>query len=124
VLHPPYDEALIALAGHPPFVLASPTGEAVLVDAPPGAPLGLWLDRPEATRVPVTPGSVLVGYTDGLIERRTESIDVGIERLRRAVVADRPSRVCTLVMEAAVGGYVPEDDIAVIALRRMASAAG
>jgi serine phosphatase RsbU (regulator of sigma subunit) len=118
VMHPPYDEALVALAGHPPFVLAPPDQEATMVDAPPGAPLGLWLERPPPTPVPLTRGSVLVGYTDGLIERRGESLEVGFERLRNAVVADRPAVVCERVMGATIQGHIPEDDIAVIAVRR------
>jgi hypothetical protein len=118
VLHPPYDVALIALAGHPPFVLAPPVWEAALIEAQPGPPLGLWLDRPAPVRVPIPRGSVLVGYSDGLIERRHESIEVGFERLRQAVTTDRPSVVCERVMQATIEGHVPEDDIAIIALRR------
>ncbi len=118
VLHPPYDEALVALAGHPPFVVAPPDREAYLIDAKPGPPLGLWLDRPEPFTVPVTPGTLLAGYSDGLIERRGESIEVGLERVRSAVDADRPAVVCERVMRIAIGGHIPEDDIAFIALRR------
>ena len=38
VMAPPYDEALIALAGHPPFAIARPGEAAELVDVRPGLP--------------------------------------------------------------------------------------
>jgi phosphoserine phosphatase RsbU/P len=118
LLCPPYDEAQVALAGHPPFVLAPPDGEPRLVDIRPGPLLGLGLDRPEAETIPMPPGTVLVGFSDGLIERRGEVIDEGLERVRSAAHADRPATVCERVMRASIEGHVPEDDIALIALRR------
>jgi sigma-B regulation protein RsbU (phosphoserine phosphatase) len=124
VLHPPYDEAQVALAGHPPFVVAPPDGEASLVEARPGPPLGLWLERPKPETIPMSPGTVLVGYTDGLIERRGESIELGFERLRRAVAAERPSTVCTRVMGSVMDGHIPEDDVALIAVRRREASPG
>jgi serine phosphatase RsbU (regulator of sigma subunit) len=68
--------------------------------------------------VPVTRGSVLVGFTDGLVERRGELLDVGFERVRRAVSAANPSAVCNQIMASAIGDHVPEDDIALVAIRR------
>ena len=64
------------------------------------------------------PGTVLVGYTDGLIERRHESLDVGLERLRSAIQPESPDQVCERVIAASLEGHVPEDDVALIALRR------
>jgi phosphoserine phosphatase RsbU/P len=118
VICPPFDEALVALAGHPPFAIARPGAAAEYVEARPGPPLGLLGDRPAPVKVPMPRGGVLVGYTDGLIERRGESLDVGLERLRAAVTTDPPVRVCQHVMAAAIEGHIPEDDIALIALRR------
>ncbi len=122
VLPPPFDEALIALAGHPPFAIARPGAAIGFVEARPGPPLGLLGDRPTPLSVPMPRGGVLVGYTDGLIERRLESIDVGLERLRAAVTTDPPVLVCQNVMAAAIEGHIPEDDIALIALRRRTEA--
>jgi putative methionine-R-sulfoxide reductase with GAF domain len=118
VLAPPFDEALVALAGHPPFAIARPGAAAEFVRARPGPPLGLLGDRPAPLAVPMPRGAVLAGYTDGLIERRGESLDVGLERLRGAVTTDSPVLVCQHVMAAAIEGHIPEDDIALIALRR------
>jgi serine phosphatase RsbU (regulator of sigma subunit) len=111
-------EARIALAGHPPFAIARPGEPTELIDARPGPPLGVPGERPSPTRVPLPPGTVLVGYSDGLVERRGESIDVGLERLRSAVTAGSPWSVCEQVMGAALQGHIPEDDVALIALRR------
>ncbi len=120
VLSPPYDEARIALAGHPPFAIARPGAATVLVDARPGPPVGISGGRPSPTRVGIPPGAVLVGYTDGLVERRGEVIDTGLERLRTAVTLDAPSIVCQRIMSATLEDHIPEDDIAIIALRRLA----
>lgn len=121
VFRPSSDEALVALAGHPPFALARPGEPAELVDVRPGPPLGLLGERPAPVAVAVPPGAVLVGYTDGVVERRGERIDVGLERLRAAVAAEPPHVVCERVMGAAIAGQVPEDDLALIVLRRRPS---
>ena len=120
VLRAPYDEADVSLAGHPPFAVARPGEACELIDARPGTLLGLISDRPSPMTVPVPPGTVLVGYTDGLIERRHESLDVGLERLRSAIEPESPDRVCERVIVASLEDHVPDDDVALIALRRMA----
>lgn len=62
---------------------------------------------------------MFLAYTDGLIERRGESLDVGMQRLVEATPADHPEIVCRSVMRTLVGSTVPRDDIAVLALRRV-----
>ncbi len=113
----PFDHALVALAGHLPFAIARPGRECELVEAPPGPPLGIRASRPEPIAVELPLGTVIVGCTDGLIERRHESLDVGLERLRSAIRPQAPKTVCETVIAIATEGYVPEDDIALIALR-------
>jgi hypothetical protein len=61
-------------------------------------------------------------WRDGLIERRNESLDQGLERLRRTVTAAPPEVVCQQVMAALIGAREPQDDIAILALRRSADA--
>jgi hypothetical protein len=41
-----------------------------------------------AVTAPFSPGTTLLVFTDGLVERRGESLDVGLGRLRRAAIAD------------------------------------
>jgi serine phosphatase RsbU (regulator of sigma subunit) len=120
VSHPPYDQVLLALAGHPPPVLAVEGEPTTLLDVAPGPPLGAGTsDRPPAHPVPMATGSVLVGFTDGLVERRGEPIDVGLERVRAAVRPQDPGAVCETVMSTVIGSHVPADDIALLAVRRL-----
>ncbi|WP_396134732.1 SpoIIE family protein phosphatase [Cellulomonas sp. ATA003] len=59
-------------------------------------------------------------YTDGLIETRTESLDVGLERLRRAAAGagtHDPELLCDALLAALASGH-RSDDIALLALGR------
>jgi putative methionine-R-sulfoxide reductase with GAF domain len=119
VISPPYDEMHISLAGHPPPVVAVPGRPAELVDIRAGLPLGVNLKgtRPVGS-VPLPPDSVVVLYTDGLVERRGEVIDQGLDRLREAVAPGPPAAVCHRVMAHMIGNTPSEDDVAVLAFRR------
>ncbi|MFI1167432.1 PP2C family protein-serine/threonine phosphatase [Streptomyces sp. NPDC020801] len=71
-----------ASAGHPPPVLRTPDGRSRILDAKPGAMLGIPLRQEiHDHTVPLSPGSTLALYTDGLVERRAQGIDPGIDRL-------------------------------------------
>jgi hypothetical protein len=73
-----------ALAGHPPPLLISPT-ESTWLDSARGLPLAVDSSRPrENATMQLERGDMLVMYSDGLVERRDESFDVGLERLRTA----------------------------------------
>ncbi|MFF9063545.1 PP2C family protein-serine/threonine phosphatase [Streptomyces sp. NPDC014882] len=75
-----------AAAGHPPPVLRGPDGRVRTLDAKPGAMLGIPMHQEIADHtVPLVPGSTLALYTDGLVERRAQGIDPGIERLAAAL---------------------------------------
>jgi phosphoserine phosphatase RsbU/P len=124
LLTPPYETIELASAGHPPPVFAEPDTDAVLLEIPVSPPLGVTTLVPDTTTVPFPPGALFLAYTDGLVERRTESIDEGLERLRAVVRAEAPEVVCHEVMHALVGSHTPGDDIAVIAVRRSAPADG
>jgi phosphoserine phosphatase RsbU/P len=117
---PPYDTIELASAGHPPPVLAVPDGPATLIEVPVTVPLGVLADARRISMTLELPlGSVFLAYTDGLIERRGESLDAGLQRLVDAATASHPEIVCRTVMEALVGSSVPRDDIAVLALRHV-----
>ena len=64
-------------------------------------------------------GSTVACYTDGLIERHDEPIDVGLERLRRAMYAGPPDEVCGSVMAANDRSRTVEDDTALLVFRRV-----
>jgi anti-sigma regulatory factor (Ser/Thr protein kinase) len=67
---------------------------------------------------------MLLLYTDGLVERRGESLDVGLERLRHTAerllpVHEAPEAIAALLEEQLEGGR-PADDVAVLLLQRQA----
>jgi phosphoserine phosphatase RsbU/P len=119
VMEPPYDTMSLALAGHPPPVIAAPGRPAELVAVEPGPPLGMVSDVEHwSTDVVVPPGAVVAFYTDGLVERRHESLSVGLERLRAAVTPGTAETVARDIMRAQVADWVPQDDIALVVVRR------
>jgi serine phosphatase RsbU (regulator of sigma subunit) len=66
----------------------------------------------------LTGGQIIVLYSDGLVERRGEPINVGLERLAEAATS-APSDLeafCDHIIDELVGS-LHEDDIAVLALR-------
>ena len=119
VMEPPYETMTLSLAGHPPPVIAIPGRPGELAAVEPGPPLGVFaeVDR-SATEVVVPPGAVVAFYTDGLVERRNESLSVGLERLCAAVVPGPAETVARDIMHALVADTVPEDDIALVVIRR------
>jgi serine phosphatase RsbU (regulator of sigma subunit) len=68
------------------------------------------------------PGTTIILYTDGLIDRRGESLDDAITRLCRATKGQNVDRLCFNVMDRLIGSSIPEDDIALFALRRLPDA--
>jgi phosphoserine phosphatase RsbU/P len=105
----------ICLAGHYPPVMATPGQPAELADIPTNLLIGA---APQARRTPatiaITPGTLACFFTDGLIERRGQTIDHGLERLCQAVVAQPPDAACAAVMAAMVGAEPARDDIALL----------
>jgi putative methionine-R-sulfoxide reductase with GAF domain len=118
VFEPPFNHALIASAGHLPPVIACPGEDAKLVELDVSPPIGAGLlGHPQATKVRVPEGCLLFMYTDGLVERRGEALDVGLRHLCETVTAAPPSAVCHRVMSTFVDVH-SGDDIAVLAVRR------
>jgi serine phosphatase RsbU (regulator of sigma subunit) len=116
---PPFDEFTVCSAGHPPPIVHLPGQEPRPLKIAPDPPLGTPSRGQGACEVvPFPPGASLLLYTDGLIERRGEPIDAGLDRLCAAIPAGAdPDAVCRQVMMRLVGRTVPSDDIAVVAIR-------
>ncbi|HKR70704.1 MAG TPA: GAF domain-containing SpoIIE family protein phosphatase [Streptosporangiaceae bacterium] len=112
------DEVRIASAGHLPPVLVRP-GEAA---APATIVSDLLIGVPEVrarhvTSVDFPVGATLCLYTDGLVERRDQSIDYGISKLCAAVPIGDPEVACACVMAAMADGDPRTDDVALLVIR-------
>ncbi|EUA86613.1 stage II sporulation E family protein [Mycobacterium ulcerans str. Harvey] len=94
-------------AGHMPAVLAEPKSGPVLLTDARSVPLAVRRvePRPEATQV-LPPGSTLLLFTDGLVERRYESIDEGLGRVAD-VVADSVMLPIDAVADAVLSQLAP-----------------
>ncbi|MGK5675384.1 PP2C family protein-serine/threonine phosphatase [Micromonospora sp. URMC 106] len=109
----------LSTAGHLRPVLAVPGRPGAQVPAHVDPPLGTGR-RSHARRqtvVDLPPGAVLACFTDGLVERRREVIDVGVEQLLDVVRPAPAEEVCATVM-AALATEQPTDDIALLVVRR------
>jgi Stage II sporulation protein E (SpoIIE) len=82
-------EVRVTSAGHlPPLIITAQGSE--FVDTPAGLPVGIDRDPSySSTTVMAPPGATLLAFTDGLVERRGESIETGLERLRAAAGSDQ-----------------------------------
>ncbi|SCG67433.1 SpoIIE family protein phosphatase [Micromonospora inositola] len=110
-------------AGHPPGILMHPDGATELLDGAGSVPLAsVAVDRrPEAVAA-VVPGSTLLLYTDGLVERRRELIDAGIARAVKVLTDGRGLPEGALV-DRLVRDLLPasgSDDAAVLVYRHRA----
>jgi PAS domain S-box-containing protein len=114
-------ELRFSCAGHLPPVLVPATKDAHLAWEGRSLPLGLGGRdedaRPEA-RCRLDPGSVVLLYTDGLVERRRQSLDAGLERLVAEVESNRgkpPERLTASLLRAFEAGE-RQDDACAMAL--------
>jgi serine phosphatase RsbU (regulator of sigma subunit)/anti-sigma regulatory factor (Ser/Thr protein kinase) len=111
-----------ASAGHlPPLTIDGATGAVAVHELGGAPPLGFAAaDSIRDVRVVLGVGSTLVAYTDGLIERRAESIDIGIDRIARSLTAGRALAADELagkLLEDAGGSAVVDDDVAVLVVK-------
>ena len=115
----------VGSAGHLPALLVG-ADESLLLDSRSHPALGTGL-RPERVallRAHLDPGRALLLFTDGLVERRAESLDEGLRRLQAAGlgrVADTDA-LCREAIVACLGDGPHRDDVCVLALRRFSAA--
>ena len=112
-----HGELRYASAGHPPPVLRRPNGDITLLDAF-ALPLGLrQRTSAAAAALDVSPGTLLVMYTDGLTEFGRDPI-AGEANVTAAVgtYAEEP-RPAHALYQAVVDGLAPRDDIAILSVR-------
>ena len=112
---PPFDRMQLAVAGHPLPVVAPPDQDPFFANVDADQLLGLGDDVPRhSTEVALPPGSTVAFYTDGLIERRDEPLDIGLERLRTRCFAAPPRPVLHNIMRQLIGNTEPQDDVALL----------
>jgi PAS domain S-box-containing protein len=115
-------EFFYSCAGHLPAVLAAPQAKPTLLSDARSVPLVVQRksSRPQSCVV-LPPGSTLMLYTDGLVERRDVSLDDGIARVSETVAGGMHLPV-DAVADAVLnemtppGGY--DDDIAIVVYRQ------
>jgi PAS domain S-box-containing protein len=118
VLDPSAATWTYASAGHAPAVLRAPDGSTTVVDERTGPPLNCGATYRSVT-VPMVAGSMLVLYTDGLIERRNESLDDGLARLTAACRSGpaTPEELCDHVVRELLDDGEADDDVAVVVVK-------
>jgi hypothetical protein len=111
-------EVTLASAGHLPPLVRGDAG-ASLAATKPGPPIGVADLAPfEPATVTAAARGLLIAYTDGLVERRGETLDAGLRRLQEAATRNCPSLedlLSSIVTE--LTGDSPTDDIALIGLK-------
>ncbi|MFI0784502.1 SpoIIE family protein phosphatase [Streptomyces lydicus] len=118
VYDPVTRRATFANAGHLPPVLVEDGEDALLLDVPPGMPLGVGGEPFEEIEVELPDGALLALYTDGLVESRHHPLDEGLQAFRAALSdAGRTLEdACDHVLSALDTSH-GEDDIALLMAR-------
>ncbi|WBO64087.1 SpoIIE family protein phosphatase [Streptomyces camelliae] len=107
-----------ANAGHLPPVLVEPGEPALMLDVPPGMPLGVGGEPFEEVEVELPEGALLALYTDGLVESRDHPLDEGLQAFVGALTdpARQLEDVCDHVLNT-LDTHHGEDDIALLMAR-------
>jgi phosphoserine phosphatase RsbU/P len=117
VFDPARRQMTISVAGHPLPLMTLPTREAQMIEVCVDPPIGSDAAAPRrATEIAVSEGATIYLFTDGVVERRGEPIDIGIERLRETVISGPPHAGCTRIVSQLLSDAQLDDDCAVLAL--------
>jgi serine phosphatase RsbU (regulator of sigma subunit) len=112
----------LANAGHPPPALREPDGTVRFVGGMGGAPIGVAVPGlVDEDFVALEPGAVLVLFTDGLVEDRRRTVDQGLSELADVLAEPvaGPAELCERLVATLLADRLQEDDVAVLALRRL-----
>lgn len=119
VLDPRRGRVCWASGGHPPPLLRTATGETRFLEGG-GAVMGVWDTLYADAEDTVQPTDTLIFYSDGLVERRGESLDMGLKRLSDAAAAgpDQPSALCDHVLGTMLpAAMAVRDDVTAMVVR-------
>ena len=105
-------------AGHPPPLVRHPSGEVTELAIEGSLPIGVSQGPCPTTTVQIEPGSLVLLYTDGLVERRGDGIKPGLDKLKRALRAGpaEPEPCLDFVLHA-LTPTGSEDDVALLLMR-------
>ncbi len=108
-------------AGHMPMMVLRPGSPPELLDGAQDPPLAVGTSpRRRTTRVALEAGTIIVLFTDGLVERKQEGLDAGFDRLRAVVECHAESSMddfCAKLVNDLVPAGVQRDDVAVVSAR-------
>jgi len=110
----------LASAGHLPPLLVRPDGTSEFLDVSPAPPLGIGASPIASRTLKIDDGSLLVMYTDGLVERRTEDIDEGLAGLKKIFGPSSPAEPLEDLCRRTLAGVYDDhqrDDIAILIAR-------
>jgi GAF domain-containing protein/anti-sigma regulatory factor (Ser/Thr protein kinase) len=110
---------------HPPPLVVKPDGSAELVEGALLPPLGAALTPlVDEVKIPLEPGTTLVLYTDGLVERRGERLVTRQQELHDAAAgaAAEPDLLCDALIAEMIGEDPPADDVAILTMQRALTA--
>lgn len=120
-LEPATGKLCWASAGHLPILISDGDGDCAFQERPSAPLLGFPFSfRIEEHETTVPPGGSLVLYTDGLVERRREPIDFGLERLAKAVraaAALATEDAGDLILSHMLGADDHDDDVCLLLCR-------
>jgi phosphoserine phosphatase RsbU/P len=118
VISPDSGQVRLSCAGHLPPVLAVPGEPARLVGVAADLMIGVPGGKPrQVAELQIPPGSTLCLYTDGLVERRGEVIDDGMDALCAAITTAEPEAACASLLAAMAPRASHTDDMALLLLR-------
>ena len=107
-----------ARAGHLPPLLRRGGGETAYVEGGDGL---IGLERVQYTEIrrELGPAGLLVLYTDGLVERRGESLDQGLARLEQAAASgpDDPQQLCDHILDRLLPEEGSHDDVTAVVVK-------
>jgi serine phosphatase RsbU (regulator of sigma subunit) len=117
-------------AGHPWALLRRADGTVEALDGGRQPLIGTRLQPTALASTELEPGALLLAYTDGLVERRDEPLNAGMDRLADRLAGLDPTRPLDDLLDdllrstsASDAPALPEDDVAALLLRRRPGAA-
>jgi serine phosphatase RsbU (regulator of sigma subunit)/anti-sigma regulatory factor (Ser/Thr protein kinase) len=122
VLDPQEGTLAICGAGHPPPLVMGAVGGAEFLELPGSVPLGaVRYARYEDVEGRLEPGATMLLYTDGVVERPGEPLDVGLERLRQTAASldRRPGSMCDAILDSMLPEGADRDDVALLVARAL-----